>query len=95
MPPEAPLLLRRHNEIRAAITFFLNQFARHRQAGSEPDASRVLRGWAAFRGLEAVTQHLHTAAPQVHAPKRQPRGGKAAAGGGGGGPSRRAAGQAP
>ena len=58
-------LLRRHAEIRSALSFFLQRWYRHRQAGTAPDKATVLADFVRFRSLDAVTQRLATRHPQV------------------------------
>eukprot|EP00955_Chlamydomonas_euryale_P001064 12274-Chlamydomonas_euryale.AAC.3 len=51
-------LLRRHNEIRSALSFFLHQWHKHRLAGTTPSASAAAADFARFRALEAVVRRV-------------------------------------
>jgi hypothetical protein len=53
-----PHLLRRHNEVRSALTFVLNTWYKHKQAGTSPDATASIAEFARFRSLDAVLRRV-------------------------------------
>lgn len=58
-------LLKRHQEIRSALSFFLQSWYKHKQVGSVPDPSKVMFDYIKFKSYKSVLNGLHTAEPQV------------------------------
>jgi hypothetical protein len=65
-------LLKRHNEVRGALTFFLRSWYKHKQAGTHADPGSVLLDYARFKGLGPVLTQLRTEAPQVQRASAKP-----------------------
>ena len=58
-------LLKRHNEIRQALSFFLQSWYKHKQIGAVPEPSRVMFDYVKFRSYKDVIAKLSTPEPQV------------------------------
>ena len=68
MSAKGPELLQRHNEVRAALSFFLGQWYKHKQASSSIDTRLVLADFLRFRSLDAVVERIKAIHPQVQPP---------------------------
>ena len=66
-------LLRRHNEIRSALGFFLQQWYKHKQASTVADPRQALRDFVRFRSLESVIERVKVSHPTVQPPSGGPR----------------------
>ena len=62
-------MLMRHNEIRAALSFFLSSWYKARQAGTSIESKSVLLDFVKFRSLDSVTGAIKTSHPQIIPPK--------------------------
>eukprot|EP00201_Polytomella_parva_P011637 CAMPEP_0175074982 /NCGR_PEP_ID=MMETSP0052_2-20121109/21681_1 /TAXON_ID=51329 ORGANISM="Polytomella parva, Strain SAG 63-3" /NCGR_SAMPLE_ID=MMETSP0052_2 /ASSEMBLY_ACC=CAM_ASM_000194 /LENGTH=95 /DNA_ID=CAMNT_0016343485 /DNA_START=41 /DNA_END=328 /DNA_ORIENTATION=+ len=58
-------VLRRHNEIRTALRFFVDSWYKNKIAGTSADKNQVMFDYLKFKGVLEVAQHLHAPAPQV------------------------------
>lgn len=69
-------VLRRHNEIRSALAFFLQQWGKHKQASTVADPQAVLRDFVRFRSLESVIERIKSSHPSVQLPSERRSGGR-------------------
>nr|8A22_Yh Chain Yh, mS113 [Polytomella magna]8APN_Yh Chain Yh, mS113 [Polytomella magna]8APO_Yh Chain Yh, mS113 [Polytomella magna] len=58
-------VLRRHNEVRGALRFFLDSWYKNKTSGTIADKNQVMFDYLKYKGVTEIAQHLHAPAPQV------------------------------